>query len=92
VATPSDYVVVARVQGQFDEAQIRAFLDANQIPTRVRGETVRTTHGISIDGLGAVEILVPRDVAAQARELLSRADRGEFALVEDQDPDAAGST
>lgn len=87
MATPSDYVVVARVQGQFDEAQIRAFLDANQIPTRVRGETVRTTHGISIDGLGVVEILVPRPLAGHARELLSRADRGEFELAEEQEPD-----
>ncbi|OFW27088.1 MAG: hypothetical protein A3H97_21405 [Acidobacteria bacterium RIFCSPLOWO2_02_FULL_65_29] len=74
------FVVVSTVQGQFVEGQIRAFLEANGIPTRTRGETLRTTHGISIDGIGAVQILVPRDLAATARTLLARADRGEFRI------------
>ena len=52
-------VAVSTVQGQFAEEQVRAFLEANGIPTQVRGETLRTTYGISVDGLGRVEILVP---------------------------------
>jgi len=79
------YVVVSTVQGQFAEGQMRAFLEANGIPTQVRGETLRTTHGISVDGLGSVEILVPRDRADDARELLAQADRGELTLT-DEDP------
>ena len=74
------FVLVSTVQGQFAEGQVRAFLEAKGIPTQVRGETLRTTHGISIDGIGAVDILVPRDRADEARELLTRADRGEFRL------------
>lgn len=89
-ATP-DYVVVARVQGQFDEEQVRAFLGANGIPTHVRGETLRSTYGISIDGLGLVEILVTADVADIARDLLMRADRGEFTLADDDQSDGASS-
>ncbi len=72
------FVVVTTVQGQFVEEQLRAFLEANGIPTEVRGETLRTTHGISLDGLGSVEILVPRELADDARELLSHVERGEF--------------
>ena len=83
------YVRASTVQGQFAEGQVRAFLEANGIPTQVRGETLRTTHGISIDGLGAVEILVPPDRVEEARELLKRADRGEFELAADNDPDQA---
>lgn len=75
------YVLVSTVQGQFAEGQLRAFFEAHGIPTQVRGETLRTTHGISIDGIGAVEILVPSDRADEARELLARAERGEFALA-----------
>jgi hypothetical protein len=71
-----EYVVVSTVQGQFTEQQIRAFLEAHGIPTHVRGETLRTTHGISVDGIGAVEILVASNLANEARELLARADRG----------------
>lgn len=78
-----EYVVVSTVQGQFAEAQVRGFLEANGIPTQVRGETLRLTHGISIDGLGAVEILVPRDRADSARELLARADHGDFTIADD---------
>lgn len=65
------FIAVSTVQGQFAEGQVRAFLEANGIPTRVRGETLRTTHGISIDGIGSVEILVPRGQADEARESCS---------------------
>lgn len=91
MSATSDYVVVARVQGQFDEEQVRAFLAVNGIPTHVRGETVRTTYGISIDGLGLVEILVAPDAADLARDLLMRADRGEFTLADNDQPDGASS-
>ena len=82
------FIAVSTVQGQVAEGQVRAFLEANGIPTRVRGETLRTTHGISIDGLGRVEILVPDDRADEARDLLKQADTGAFSLVADQDPPA----
>jgi len=77
---PESYVAVSTVQGQFAEEQLRAFLEANGIPTEVRGETLRTTHGLSLDGLGAVEILVPADQADEARELLARAESGELRI------------
>lgn len=83
-----DYVVVSTVQGQFTEQQVRAFLEAHGIATHVRGETLRTTYGISVDGIGAVEIIVTRDRADEARELLARAERGELALDADQEPEA----
>jgi len=81
------YVLVRTVQGQFAEEQLRAFLEAKGIPTQVRGETLRTTHGISIDGLGAVGILVPQDRADEARELLTRVERGEFTLAAEEEPE-----
>lgn len=83
---PPDYAVVSTVQGQFDEIQIRAFLQANGIPTAVRGESLRTTHGLTIDGLGAVHILVPIELEDMARELLKRVERGELRLQDDEIP------
>jgi len=79
-------VAVSTVQGQFAEEQVRAFLEANGIPTEVRGETLRTTYGISVDGIGRVEILVPVDRADEARDLLKQADTGALSLAVDQDP------
>ena len=87
------YVVVSTAQGQFDESQLRAFLEANGIPTQTRGETLRNTHGLTLDGLGAVEILVPADQADAARDLLARAERGELRLADDaMDEDADDDT
>ena len=80
------FIAVSTVQGQFAEEQVRAFLEAHGIPTQVRGETLRTTYGISIDGLGSVEILVPQERADEARELLAHAERGDLALAVDQEP------
>ena len=75
-----EYVVVSTVQGQFDEGQVRAFLEANGIPTQVRGEAFRKTHGLTMDGLGAVQILVPKTQADAARDLLALAERGEMRI------------
>ena len=78
------FVVVTTVQGQFAEEQLRAFLEANGIHTEVRGETLRSTHGISVDGLGSVEILVSREQEEDARALLVEAERGTFALKDEE--------
>ena len=83
------YVVVSTVQGQFVEGQVRAFLESNGIPTQTRGEALRTTHAISIDGIGEVEILVPRDLAATARRLLARAEHGDFRIADEDGSDNA---
>ena len=82
---PGDWVVVTVVQGQFEEGQLRAFLHAHDIPNQVRGESLRTTHGLSVDGLGSVEILVRDTDADAARNLIAKAERGELTLP-DTDP------
>jgi len=82
------FVVVSTVQGQVAEQQVRAFLEAHGIATEVKGETLRMTYGITLNGLGAVDILVAPDLADRARELLLRAERGEFEIEAGQEPDA----
>jgi len=82
-----NFVAVSTVQGQFAEEQLRAFLEAHGIPTEVRGETLRMTYGISIDGLGSVEILVPADKADEARELLNHAEAGALSLAAEENPE-----
>jgi len=88
--TPEGYVVISTVQGQFVEAQLKAFLEAHGIPCQLRGEALRVTHAISVDGIGAAEVLVPADQADEARDLLARVERGELAIDENTEPDPAG--
>jgi hypothetical protein len=66
--------------GEMHAQQVRAFLEAAGIPTAVRGEALRKTHGLTLDGLGAVEISVPESDATRARALLESAEAGQFRL------------
>ena len=76
----NDLKVVFTAQGEIEETQVRSFLAANDIPTIVSGEALRKTHGLTLNGLGAVAILVAADHADEARRLLAAADRGELTL------------
>jgi hypothetical protein len=76
--------------GEMQAQQVRAFLEASGIVTTVRGEALRHTHGFTLDGLGAVRILVKAEDAEQARALIESAEAGQLRLDEDADvtPDA----
>ena len=80
---------VCNASGEAQAQQIRAFLEANEIPCSFQGEALRKTHGFTVDGLGMVEIHVPEAFVEQARELLAVAESGELSLTEDEDVDEA---
>ena len=69
--------------GEMHAQQIRAFLEAEGISAIERGESLRNTHGLTLDGLGAVEILVAEGDAERARSLLDAAEAGTFRLTDD---------
>jgi hypothetical protein len=71
--------------GEVQAQQVRAFLEAAGIQTAVRGESLRHTHGLTLNGLGAVEILVDDADAEQARSLLASVEAGQFRLGDDPD-------
>ncbi|MDX2436451.1 MAG: DUF2007 domain-containing protein [Acidobacteriota bacterium] len=73
-------VVIYTAQGEMEETQVRSFLAAHDIPTFVQGEALRKTHGLTLNGLGAVEILVASEDAEEALRLLAAADRGDLTL------------
>ena len=66
--------------GELHAQQVRAFLEAAGIQTSVRGEALRNTHGLTLNGLGRVDIFVQSADAAEARSLLESAEKGEFSL------------
>lgn len=81
-----DHLVAVHVaHGGAEEDQVRSFLEAHGIPTWVRGEALRRTHGLTLDGLGMVQILVREADVEAARELLGAVERGELALADDSD-------
>lgn len=74
---------VFTANGEIQAQQVRAFLDAAGISTELRGESLRNTHGLTLDGLGMVEILVSDVDETRARALLASAEAGEFRLDDD---------
>jgi hypothetical protein len=68
--------------GDLHAHQVCAFLEAAGIPTAVRGESLRHTHGLTLNGLGAVQILVAESDVEQARRLLDSADSGQFRVAD----------
>ena len=69
--------------GEMQAQQVRSFLEGSGIAAVVRGESLRKTHGLMVDGLGAVEILVRAADVEQARALLDSAEAGAFRLGDD---------
>jgi hypothetical protein len=74
---------VFNANGEIQAQQVRAFLDAAGISSELRGESLRNTHGLTLDGLGMVQIFVSEGDEARARALLASAEGGEFRLDDD---------
>lgn len=77
-------VVVARVQGFLEADTVLAALRANGIEARARGDAMGEVAGLTLDGIGLTEILVPPEHAEAARDLLAAAERGELELVDSE--------
>jgi hypothetical protein len=78
-----DLQCVYIASGEIQAQQIRAFLEAVGISAIERGESLRNTHCLTLDRLGAVDILVAEADADRARSLLDSAEAGAFRLVND---------
>jgi putative acetyltransferase len=78
-----DEICVFTASGEMQAQQIQGFLAGSGISSELRGESLRKTHGLTIDGLGRVEVVVSKDDEEQARALLASAEQGAFRLDED---------
>jgi len=71
--------------GEIHAQQVRTFLEAAGISAAERGESLRHTHGLTTNGLGAVEICVADVDVSRARSLLDSAEAGTFRLADDEE-------
>ena len=79
----NDKTRVFTASGEIHAPQVQGSLEAAGIASELKGESLRKTHGLTIDGLGMVEILVSSEDEERARELLASAEQGTFRLDED---------
>ena len=85
----SDEMEVIRVPGGINAESILAALHGRGIPARPRGEIVGAIYGLTLDGLGEVSILVPREYLEEAKAILAAGEHGDLALG---DSDAENET
>ena len=66
----ADLVVVWTAPNEIEAQMIRAVLEGSRLEVVMRGEALRLTHGFTIDGLAEVRILVRREEARRAAEII----------------------
>ena len=63
---------LAEVQGRLEAELIESFLEANGVDVELIQESVgHSAFPVMVDGLGRVQIFVPKDKIQEARELFS---------------------
>jgi len=63
---------VYTASGQIQAHVIKGRLESEGIPVLLRYDSGSTVFAFTVNGLGEVEILVPREEAARARKILSQ--------------------
>lgn len=64
------YVVVSVTQGLVQAEVVRTYLQSHGIPAVLRYESAGRALGITVDGLGEVQVMVPARWERSARRLL----------------------
>jgi hypothetical protein len=77
--TEQRLVTVYVSQGMLSAQVVRAKLEAAGIPALLKYEAIGQIIGLTVDGLGRVEVQVPEDLAEEAEDLL---------IEEEVDPDS----
>jgi hypothetical protein len=63
--------VVWTAPNEIEAQMVRALLAGSRIECVLSGEALRLTHGITVDGLAEVRILVRREEAKRAAEVIA---------------------
>jgi hypothetical protein len=76
--TEEEWVLVDKIQGQFQAEIIKGLLEAQGIQVWLNAQGAARAYAVSVGTLGAVELLVPSSQTVQAREVLDEYYRGDF--------------
>jgi hypothetical protein len=71
-------ITVYVASGQPEAQIVKGRLETEGIPAMLRYESAGLVYGLTVDGLGQVEIRVPSSLAQRAKEILMAGERGEY--------------
>jgi hypothetical protein len=72
-------------QGLLRAEVLKSKLESAGIPALLEYESIGPTLGITVDGLGEVQVMVPDELAAEAQALLEEQDWSEEEELDDLD-------
>lgn len=72
-----DLVTVYIANGQIEAEIIKGRLESEGIPAIFRYESAGLVYGLTVDGLGQVEVQVPSSLSQQATEVLAAGENKE---------------
>jgi hypothetical protein len=68
---PLKYEKLVEIQGRMDADVLESFLEANGIDVELIQESIgQSIYPVTIDGLGRVQVFVPKSKIKEAREFL----------------------
>lgn len=77
-------IEICVTSGLLQAEVIKGKLEANGIPVLLQYESLGPVMGLTVDGLGQVQVLVPEDMAERARALLEETEGTDENSSEDQ--------
>ena len=66
----SQLVVIGTVHGEFEASVIKSHLESEGIPVLLQYESAGRVYGLMVDGLAEVRILVPQNLATEAKRII----------------------
>jgi len=74
VVKKKDLEVVYIAQGELESNVIKSHLESEGIPVLLEYESVGRVIGLTVDGLGQIKVLVPRELAEEAKKIIEPRD------------------
>ena len=74
----SDFVVICTAQGELVASVIKSHLESEGIPVLLEYESAGKVFAITMDGLGKVKVLVPWELAEEAKYIIEPRESGQI--------------
>ena len=65
------FVRITTVFGSFEAEIFKGMIEANEIPVLLKSESAGKASGLGVGPLAEVDVLVPKELEPEARELLA---------------------
>ena len=69
-----DFVMLCMVQGELAANIVKSHLESEGIPVLLEYESASRVFALTVDGLGEVKVLVPRELVEEAKRIIEPRD------------------